>query len=142
MTDWESRFLALAEHIASWSKDPSTKVGAVIVDCSNRVVGVGYNGFPRGIADTDGRLSDRETKYRLVVHAEANAILNASGSVRGCRMYTNLLPCTECAKLIIQSGILSVVSPKLPENLVRWQQNTQHAIWMLEEAGRTVIIHE
>lgn len=108
---WHIRFLELAKHISTWSKDPSTKVGAVIVDPETKqIVGTGYNGFPRGVDDSEERYADRETKYKLVVHAELNAILNANKFVRGCDIYvypTMMIPnsCPECCKAIAQSGI-------------------------------------
>src|SRR3989344_2191240 len=83
---WDRRFLALAEHVAQWSKDPSTKTGAVIVDPNNRVVSLGYNGFPRGVNDLPERLSNRELKYKIIVHCERNALLFARESVRGYRL--------------------------------------------------------
>lgn len=112
MSKWTDRFLALAEHIAEWSYDPSTKVGAVIVDSKNRVVSMGYNGFPRGIKDLPQRYKNRDTKHLFVCHAERNAIDNAPQSVEGCVMYVPLLPCNECAKSIIQSGIRKVITYK------------------------------
>jgi dCMP deaminase len=110
MVDWDQRFLDLAEHVAQWSKDPRTKVGAVIVDEKKRVVSVGYNGFPRGVSDTDERYEDRPTKHLFVAHAERNALDNAPLSVDECTLYSPLLPCNECAKSIIQKGIARVVS--------------------------------
>ena len=71
---WDKRWIGVAEHIARFSKDPSTQVGAVIVDGMNRLVSIGYNGFPRGVADDDERYNNRKTKLKLIVHAEANAI--------------------------------------------------------------------
>ena len=111
MNKWDKRFLDLADHIATWSKDPSTKVGAVVVDDENRIVGMGYNGFPRGVRDDEERYKDYEMKYSFVVHAEVNAILNAVKEVRGCRIYISpLFTCNECAKVIIQSGIKEIIS--------------------------------
>lgn len=137
MTNWTNRFLELAAHVAQWSKDPSTQVGAVIVDQKRRVVAMGYNGFPRGVADTEERLNHRPTKYKHVVHAEANAILNATASLEGCAIYvTPLPPCWECAKLIIQSGITHVYFDVSDEALERWGQSLE-ALRMLEEAGVT-----
>lgn len=126
-TKWDRRFLKLAELVASWSKDPSTRVGAVIVDDLRLVRGLGYNGFPRGVADDD-RLRKKETKYPLVVHAEANAILNSNGSVRGCTLYSTQIPCHECCKLLIQAGISWVV---FPSNVKRWEE----VLPFLKEAG-------
>jgi dCMP deaminase len=100
--------MAVAEEVAKWSKDPSTKVGAVIFDSSGRILSTGYNGFPRGVYDHEERYLDRETKYKFVVHAELNAILNATQPLTGDYLYVTLSPCSECAKAIIQSGIVSV----------------------------------
>jgi len=132
MGDWKQRFLGLAEHVAGWSKDPSTKVGAVIVDEQNRVVSFGFNGFPRGIAD-DGRLHDRPVKYETIVHAEANALLFARRSVEGCAVYTwPLPPCSRCAGLLIQAGIAAVVSPPPAPH---WIENCTAARLLFNEAG-------
>ena len=110
---WDEYFMGLAHLSAYRSKDPSTQVGAVIVDGNHKVVSIGYNGFPRGCSD-DEFPWDREgdmldTKYAFVVHAELNAILNASRDVGGCTIYVSLFPCNECAKAIIQSGIKKIV---------------------------------
>jgi len=110
--DWQTYFMALAHLSSLRSKDPHTKVGAVIVDEMNRIVSIGYNGMPRGCADdvmpwiNKGGFLD--TKYAYVVHAELNAILNAPRSVAGCSIYVSLFPCNECAKAIIQSGIKKI----------------------------------
>ena len=132
MYKWEQRFLDLAEHIAEWSHDPRTKVGAVIVDDQKRVVSMGYNGFPRGINDSDERYNDRSTKHLFVCHAERNALDNAPHSVQGCTMYVPLIPCNECAKSIIQNGISKVVSYKTNrEDTFNWNITRI----MFEEAG-------
>ena len=106
---WDKRFLNLAEHISSWSKDPSTKVGAVIVNEKNHILSVGYNGFPRGVSDSEVRYNTRDVKYMYVCHAERNALDNAHTDVSGCTLYSTLLCCNECAKSIIQRGIKRVV---------------------------------
>lgn len=107
---WDHRFLDLAELISTWSKDPSTKVGAVITDCDNRIVSVGYNGFPKSIYDDD-RLKNRDTKYKIIIHGEMNAILFANRSLEDCTLYTYpFMPCPRCASMIIQTGIQRVVS--------------------------------
>jgi dCMP deaminase len=109
---WDERFLRMAREIATWSKDPSTKVGAVIADPKNRIVSLGYNGLPRNVADTVHRLSDRETKNRIVVHAEENAILFAGRSLQFCSIYVwPFAACAHCASLIVQVGINRVVAP-------------------------------
>ena len=110
---WDEYFMGLAHLSALRSKDPNTQVGAAIVDENNRVVSVGYNGFPKGCSDDDfpwereGGMMD--TKYAYVVHAELNAILNSPRPVSGCTLYVSLFPCNECAKAIIQSGIRRIV---------------------------------
>ena len=111
---WDEYFMGLAHLSAMRSKDPNTKVGACIVDNQNRVVSIGYNGFPRGCDDKIypwGREGDYlNTKYPFVVHAELNAILNATGkNLVGSSIYVALFPCNECAKAIIQSGIKEVI---------------------------------
>ena len=110
---WEEYFMGLAHLAGLRSKDPNTQVGAVIVDENNRVVSIGYNGFPSGVSDDEfpwGREGGvLDTKYAFVVHAELNAILNSQRSVRGCTLYVSLFPCNECAKAIIQSGIRRIV---------------------------------
>ncbi|MBR3693618.1 MAG: dCMP deaminase family protein [Erysipelotrichales bacterium] len=110
---WDSYFMGLAHLSAKRSKDPSTQVGAVIVDEQKHVVGVGYNGLPYGCSD-DVFPWDREgaygdTKYPFVVHAELNAILNSISKLHNCTLYVSLFPCNECAKAIIQSGITRIV---------------------------------
>lgn len=110
--EWDHRFLSLADHIKEWSKDPSTKVGAVIIDELKVVRSMGYNGFPRGVDDSPERYADRSLKYPRVVHAELNAILNIHSRTRDeefC-LYTTLAPCAECAKAIIQAGVYRVVT--------------------------------
>lgn len=133
---WDGRFLDLAAHVAQWSKDPSTRVGAVIVNAQRQVLSLGYNGFPRGVQDVLSRLEDRAEKYRFTVHAEANALLNATGPVRGCTLYCSLCTCHECAKLIIQAGITRVViTAPAPEVAERWSDAWQIAVRMYDEAG-------
>lgn len=143
--NWDRWFLGLAAYISTASKDPSTKVGAVIVRPEDRVViGLGYNGFPRGVSDTEERYADRAKKYALVAHAELNAILNASSDVKGATLYCTLFCCNECAKAIAQSGIKRVVSPPVPfEMQERWAASFDAAMLIFGEAGISVSwIHE
>ena len=111
-TKWAIRFLELAELVAGWSKDPSTGVGAVLVDDRRRVVGIGYNGFPDRVPDNPEWLNDRETKLRLTIHAEMNAILNCAVPTQGLHLFVTHPPCGEdalnCAKMVVQAGITSV----------------------------------
>jgi len=130
---WKGRFVELAKLVASWSKDPSTKVGSVIFDARRIVVGLGYNGFPRNVQDLADRYTDKSIKYRLVVHAEANSILNASKSVRECSLLVTKHPCSECAKLIAQSGITDVFCPE-PSKDAPWAEDAEFARVILVEA--------
>jgi dCMP deaminase len=110
---WDECFMRMAHVISDRSKDPSTQAGAVVVTDNNVVVGVGYNGWPRGIKnddlpwDKEGNLED--TKYAYVCHAEENAVYNANNSVRGCKIYCVLFPCNECTKTLIQNGIVEII---------------------------------
>lgn len=111
---WDEYFMALALLSGLRSKDPSTQVGACVVNSQNKVVGVGYNGFPWGCSDDtlpwarEGAYLD--TKYPYVCHAELNAVLNAiSNDLRGCKIYVALFPCNECTKVIVQAGIREIV---------------------------------
>lgn len=110
---WDDYFMGLAHLSALRSKDPSTQVGAVIVDENKKIVGIGYNGLPTGLSDDEypwTREGDfLNSKYAYVVHAELNAILNATQKLHGSSLYVSLFPCNECAKAIIQSGIAEVV---------------------------------
>ena len=141
---WNQRYLNIAKQIASWSKDPSTKVGAVIVGDKNQIISQGYNGFPRGFKDSLDRLYNRETKYKFTIHAEANALYNAlynGVSVNGTTIYVHGLPvCVECAKAIIQSGIKRVVYDSLPKE--NWKQSNEDALKLFSEAGVDVVYEE
>ena len=131
---WDERFIELAKLVGSWSKDPSTKVGAVIVDTKNRIISVGYNGFPRDVKYSEERLCNRDKKYDIIVHAEANALSFANRSVEGCTIYSwPFQPCSRCAGLIIQSGIKRVVT--IGEDGERWKDNFLIARQLFDEAG-------
>ena len=133
--------LGMAEHVAKLSKDPSTKVGAVIFDDKRRIISAGYNGFARGVKDTHARLQDRDTKYKLTLHAEANAILFATGALDGCTIVVTHPCCAQCAAQIIQAGIKHVVWPHPSrEFLMRWRDSLTLSINQFIEAG--VEVHE
>lgn len=146
MTDphkWDRRFLELAKQISTWSKDPSTQVGAVLVDHGRIIVGMGYNGFPRGIADTEERYNNRPLKYEMVVHAEVNAILAAGYASRGATLYVYPsfgIPCicANCLKAAIQAGVYRIVGyvpdPNDPR-VARWADSLALAKTMCDEAG-------
>jgi dCMP deaminase len=138
---WDLRFLDLAKFISNWSKDPSTKVGAVIVDSQKRVVSMGYNGFPVGINDDPTRLNNRETKYKIIIHAESNAIIFANHDLIGHTLYTYpFMPCPRCAGLIIQAGINKVVSyNKMPE---RWHDDFSLSKELFEESGVDLVLYD
>jgi dCMP deaminase len=122
---WDERFLHLAEVVASWSKDPSTQVGAVIVDADKRIVSVGFNGFARGMDDHEALYANRMFKYGRIIHGEMNAILHARESLADMTLYTwPVLPCERCAVHVIQCGITRVVAPTCPEHMVeRWGES-------------------
>ncbi|MCK5612758.1 dCMP deaminase family protein [Candidatus Pacearchaeota archaeon] len=142
MTKWDKRFLQLAELVSSWSKDPSTKVGACIVDKNNRVVSHGYNGFPIGVDDSYEYLADREQKLQRTIHAEPNAILFAQRDLTDHILYVfPFPPCTNCAALIIQSGIKKVVAPDASAELrERWADSMAAAEAMFDDAGVELMI--
>jgi dCMP deaminase len=130
---WELRYLEMAKLVSTWSKDPSTKVGAVIVDSDNTVISVGFNGLPRRIQDTDQRLNNRDIKLKMIIHAEINAIITAKRPLNGTTIYTYpFMSCSQCAGLIIQSGICRHISYKT--NNERWKDSFDLALEMFDEA--------
>ena len=138
---WDQRFLKLAEHISGWSKDPSTKVGCVVVGEDREIRSTGFNGFPRGIADDAARLEDREQKYPLICHAEENAIMHAARiglSLKGCTAYVTWPPCTRCARSLIQAGVVEVVYPEEIEVPERWMADFDMSTNMMGEAGLNI----
>ena len=141
---WGDRYIHLAKEISTWSKDPSTQVGAVVIGNNGEVLSQGYNGFPRGIKDTPQRLKDREKKYNLVVHAEMNAIYNASlngVSLKGSTLYVYGLPiCNECAKGVIQVGIDKVIATRPADYNKEWDESIKDAKALFKEAEVEYII--
>jgi len=137
MNKWDKRYYDLAGEISHWSKDPSTKVGAVIIGHHGQVLSQGFNGFPRGINDDANYYENKERKYERVVHAESNAIYNATRNgvpLDGSSLYVHGLPiCHECAKGIIQVGISKVVMPwmEIPHN---WQKSCHLAERFFDES--------
>ena len=128
----------VVEAVAQMSKDPSTKVGAIALDDKLNIVATGRNGFPRGVEDTPERYADRDTKYRLVSHAEQNLIAQAAYSGRSLAgttlLVSSLYPCANCAKSIIQAGVVRVISPRFDGN-ERWIEESRWARLMFTEAG-------
>ena len=142
---WDLRFLELAQLIATWSRDPSTKVGAVAVR-GKRVLALGYNGLPAGVEDKPERLDNRELKYLMTSHAETNLLTYAAKdgvSLNRSTCYVTLHPCSHCAAQLINSGLERIVVPgqEIPE---RWKTRFDIAQTMFQEAGivfDTVDIH-
>ena len=134
---WDRRFMDLARFISGWSKDPSTQVGAVVANPrTKRVVSTGFNGFPAGVGDYEERLQKRETKYEMIVLAEANVLLFPGPAAEGCALYvTPLPPCARCAVLIIQAGITRVVSPRPELSKEPWKSQSVISEQMFGEAG-------
>lgn len=140
LIDWA---LDLAGTMARRSKDPSTQVGAIIFDAKGRLVSGGFNGLPRGVSDTSERLNDRPTKYRMIRHAEANALAFATASTEGCTLVVTHPCCAQCAGAAIQAGISTVIYPQPCTGMVqRWGEDLRLALQMFREAGVTVIEHK
>jgi len=138
MADWHERFLSMAELVGSWSKDPSTKVGAVIVRPDRTIASLGYNGFPRGVKD---EYQDRDHKLLRTVHAEMNAILSAREPMKGYTLYVSpLFPCANCAAAIIQSGVSTVVA-RMGALRPEWQTSFDAAADLLAQAGVSVELY-
>lgn len=130
---WDRRYLELAKLVSTWSKDPSTKTGAVIVHPNFGVVSLGYNGLAKKVEDSSERLNDRDTKYKLIVHCERNAMLFAQRDLTGCTLYTYpFMSCGPCAGMVIQSGISRCVAPR--NDNPRWQVDFALTEQMFKEA--------
>ena len=132
---WTLRFLSMAQSVARWSKDPSTRVGAVLVSPDRRIVIPGYNGLPRGIEDSTDRLLNREWKLRTILHAEHNAILTARQDVSGWTMYVTHHPCSNCAAVMVQSGIGAVHYIRDNAFEDKWRCSLETAGILFKEAG-------
>ena len=138
---WDFYFLGMAEYVSIASKDPSTKVGAVIVAPDRRVVSTGYNGLPRGVEDTSERLDNREIKYQLIVHAERNALLFAREPLDGYTIFTTpFMPCSTCSGMIIQAGIKNVVSYYVDNT--KWLDSFKLSSMLFREAGVKVKLYQ
>lgn len=137
---WNTRFMQMAQLISTWSKDTSTKVGCVIVSPEKEILSMGYNGFPRGVDDNVPERQTRPTKYEFVVHAEENAILNASRNgtrLSGGVLYVTMPPCTRCAGSIINSGIKEIIylEPEIQKQIPGWRDNLKYSFEMFNEAS-------
>jgi len=138
--EWDELFMSMVFLVAMKSKDDNTNIGAVIVDNDNRVVSVGYNGMPRGVDDTKKDRYKKPGKLLWFEHAERNSIYNAKRDLEGCRMYTNGIPCADCARAVIQSGIKEVIVHKKwnLENSERWKESCNAGKVMLNESGISI----
>jgi dCMP deaminase len=146
MNKWTRRYLDIAKEVGTWSKDPSKQIGAVAVGDKGQILSQGYNGFPRGVKDTNDRYNNREEKYKYVVHGEMNCIYNACNSgvsLNGATLYVTGLPvCSECAKGIIQVGIKKVVMEYPKDIPPVWEQSVQLTKQMFLEADVMCMCHE
>ena len=134
---WDQRFVRIAAEVSTWSKDPGTKVGAVLVQ-ERRIIATGYNGFPHGISDDLGRYDNRETKLAYTVHAEVNAILNAAkngSQTDGSTLYVTFSPCVRCATSVIQAGVTRVICPTVTSAPERWRGDFELGHQLMTEAG-------
>ena len=139
---WHYRFMEVAKLVRSWSKDPSTKVGAVVVGPDREIRSTGYNGLVRGVDDDNPERLERPTKYDFFEHAERNAIYNAcliGSSLKGCVIYVTAIPCPDCARAIIQSGIKMVITYSPEESpcskVGTWDDKIRYSKQMFAEAG-------
>jgi len=137
---WDRRFLGLCEYVSRWSKDPSTKVGAIITD-GIKIISMGFNGLPQQVKDFPEILEVRNIKYKHIIHAEANAILTAQSDLKGFTIYTfPLLPCTSCGSMIAQSGISRVVSVKCKNE--RWKKRLEESKHFMRLCNIEVVEYE
>lgn len=137
LSNWDRRFLRIAEEVRTWSKDPGTKVGCVLVQ-DRRMIASGYNGFPSTLSDSLELYEDREYKLAVTVHAEANAILNAAkngAKTQSCTAYVTFPPCSQCAAALIQAGVSQVISPDPANAPERWRASFARANEMLYQSG-------
>ena len=140
LSKWQSRFIRLAEEVATWSKDPEASVGCVVISPDRRQISYGYNGLPASVPDTHEILSNVELKLQLSVHAELNAILNARTNLTGWHIYVTKCPCVNCAKAIIQAGLTEIVCPA-PVRTSKWFDVNEAALSLLAQANVTVTLY-
>lgn len=138
MADWDRRFMDLARHVGNWSKDRSRKVGCVVVRSDNIVQVIGFNGFPRGLNDESDIRHQRPTKYQWTEHAERNAIYTAARqgiSLDGSKMYLPWFPCVDCARAIVQAGIVELIATEPDLGDPQWGEDFVVSLELLKEAG-------
>ena len=139
---WDKRFFGLCNLVASWSEDESRKIGSVIVGPDNEIRSIGFNGLPRKVINKFER-NERPLKYSFFEHSERNAIYNAGRvgiPLNGCKIYCNLFPCSDCARAIIQSGIVELNTYPFEEN-DRFIESFKNAIDMLNESDINIRLH-
>lgn len=137
LSHWDLRFLRIAHEVSSWSRDPGTKVGCVLV-LEKRILSVGFNGFPQNLSDSLELYEDRQYKLAVTVHAEANAILNAAkngAKTQSCTAYVTFPPCSQCAAALIQAGVTMVICPDPANAPERWRASFKLANEMLYQSG-------
>ncbi|RLG16245.1 CMP deaminase [Candidatus Pacearchaeota archaeon] len=144
---WDDVFMTMVYLVASRSKDKRAHIGAVVVGPKNELRSAGYNGFVRGLNDFVPKRYEKPEKYHWFEHAERNAIYNATlmgVSLEGCRMYTNGIPCMDCARGIVQSGIKEVIVDKEWNDLnsEKWEEHSKRSLEMFEEVGVSVRYYE
>ncbi len=143
MDKWDLRFLRIAEEVRSWSKDPGTTVGCVLVK-DRRILATGYNGFPATLSDSLDLYADREYKLSVVVHAEKNALFNAAkngANTESCIAYVTFPPCSQCAAALIQAGVKVVVCPDPASSPERWRTNFRIASDIMVESGVRILYY-
>ncbi len=148
--NWPRYFFNIARAVSGKSRDTSTKVGCVLANEENEVLSVGFNGFPMGVQDLEERYSNRSLKYKYVCHAEANAIAIAAKNgmkLNGARLFISFMPCSNCAKLLIQAGIkeINIDGESRESNdeelMKRWEEDFNFSTTMFDEAGVKLILH-
>lgn len=139
---WDARFLEMAAFVSKWSKDPSTKAGAIIVRADRTVLSLGFNGFPRGMDDNPQRYENREEKYSRIIHCEINALIHARQAVpEGCTLYTwPFASCDRCIVQMLQAGIRRFVFPTATETKnARWGNAFEATKKYMEELGAVFV---
>jgi dCMP deaminase len=135
---WDTRFIRMAREVSSWSKDPSTQVGSIAVR-NRKIIATGFNGFPKGVVDDDDLLLNRETKLKLMIHAEMNMVYNAvehGAKIEGSTVYIWGLPCcSECWKGLVQTGVSRVVMPNIEEHGAKWKEGCDFAKKHMKNTG-------
>lgn len=144
MDPWDRKFLELARHIGGWSKDRSRGVGCVIAGPHHEIRSTGYNGFPRGILDGNETRHEKPAKYSWTEHAERNAIYNAARAgtpLEGCTAYVPLFPCMDCARGLLQSGLVRLVTMKPDFDDPQWGSQFKLVVEMLDEVNLSSGFH-